>query len=183
MISKIRNIYFLFRVVLMKLLYKVLEKVGRMTFPDDDLNINKGKWMNDYLCFYRVLTFNIDYFDYHWKKVPWETFKKRESEITNACGEPYKMYTWNKLKDSIAKEGLKTRLIAQFDIEYSGDARFTLVDGNHRLRCLEELYGSDYKVEVDAYVPFTYLDIIKTLTNQKRAFYTSRKNTINNKTY
>ena len=44
----------------MKLLYKVLEKVGRMTFPDDDLNINKGKWMNDYLCFYRVLTFNID---------------------------------------------------------------------------------------------------------------------------
>jgi len=57
------------------------------------------------------------------------------------------------------------------------------VDGNHRLRCLEDLYGKDYIVEVDAYVPFNYLDIIKTLKLQNTKLHTSRLNTIKNKTY
>ena len=181
--TKIRNIYFLLRVALMKLLYRALTKVGRITLPEDDLNINKGECINDQICFYRVLTFDVGYFDYHWKNVPWETFKKREIEITTACSEPLNIYKWDKLKESIAKEGLKTRLIAVFDTEYSGDLRFTLMDGNHRLRCLEELYGINHKVEVDAYVPFKYLAIVKNLKDYNKTYYETRKKIMNSKTY
>ena len=181
--NKIKNIYFLVRVFLMKLLYKTLTKLGRITLPEDDLNKNKGMSINDNLCFYQVINLNVGYFDYHWKSVSWEMFKKKELKIATDCGEPNNIYDWDKLKESIAKEGLKRRLIAVFDIKNTGDTKFRLVDGNHRLRCLEDLYGKDYIVEVDAYVPFNYLDIIKTLKLQNTKLHTSRLNTIKNKTY
>ena len=167
----------------MKILYKALSKVGRVCFPVDDLNINKRMSIDDGLCYYDTITLDVNYFAYTWKGMPWEEFIAIEAGWRLTRSSCYSPYNWEGLRDSIAKEGLRNNFMVILDPARTGDFEYRLVDGQHRLRCLEELHGIDCRVLADVYVPFDYIDIIKLVDKNQTTLNIDRGQTINDKTY
>ena len=53
-------------------------------------------------------------------------------------------YDWGRLTDSIKKNGVRFPLI----VRKLNTDNYVLIDGNHRLRVLKELYGEEYKIKV-----------------------------------
>ena len=64
-----------------------------------------------------------------------------------------------------------------------GDFKYRLVDGQHRLRCLEELHGVDCRILADVYVTFDYLNILKLADKNKNTLNKDRVQNIKDKTY
>ena len=52
-------------------------------------------------------------------------------------------YPWNELKESIEKDGV-LKPIEVHDLELPDVKRYRVIDGNHRVKVLMELYGEDY---------------------------------------
>ena len=62
-------------------------------------------------------------------------------------------YKWDLLKNSIKEKGLKNNLSVYYTYHDTSTKMYELVDGHHRVAILRELYGDDYKVKVNLYVP------------------------------
>ena len=167
----------------MKILYKALSKVGRACSPAEDLNINKYRSIDDRLCYYDTITIDVNYFSYPWKGVAWEEFIAIEAKQGLASDSCYSPYNWEGLRTSIAKEGLINNLMVVLNPVRTGDFKYRLLDGQHRLRCLEELHGIDCRVLADAYVPFDYLDMLKIADKNQTALNKDRVQNIKDKTY
>ena len=61
-------------------------------------------------------------------------------------------YRWERLKQDIVDNGLKRKIHIQFT--YCGNQKYLhLVDGNHRVAMLRELYGDDYELTVKVFLP------------------------------
>tara|TARA_R100000781_G_C4012627_1_gene104237 strand:+ start:17 stop:526 length:510 start_codon:yes stop_codon:yes gene_type:complete len=68
-------------------------------------------------------------------------------------------YRWERLKNSIENNGLRNNLEILYGVPIKAKDRkriFILLDGNHRLAVLRELYGDDYEVEVNLFLPDPY---------------------------
>ena len=53
-------------------------------------------------------------------------------------------YDWSRLTDSIKKNGVRFPLV----VRKLNTDNYVLIDGNHRLKVLRELYGEEYKIKV-----------------------------------
>jgi len=61
-------------------------------------------------------------------------------------------YRWERLKQDIVDNGLKRKIHVQFT--YCGNQKYLhLVDGNHRIAILRELYGDDHIVTAKVFLP------------------------------
>lgn len=60
-------------------------------------------------------------------------------------------YGWDRLKKSIVKNGYEPENFTHMEVYKSEDdnSKYILINGNHRLKILEELYGLDYEVTVN----------------------------------
>ena len=60
-------------------------------------------------------------------------------------------YGWDKLKKSIVENGYDPENFTHMEVYKSedDDSKYILINGNHRLKILEELYGLDYEVTVN----------------------------------
>ena len=61
-------------------------------------------------------------------------------------------YRWERLKQDIVDNGIKRKIHIQFT--YCGNQKHLhLIDGNHRVAMLRELYGDDYEITVKVFLP------------------------------
>ena len=60
-------------------------------------------------------------------------------------------YGWRRLRKSISTEGYVPENFSymQVCVDKNNDKKYKIVDGNHRVKMLEELYGGDFEVEVE----------------------------------
>jgi hypothetical protein len=176
--KKIRDISFTIRVFLILILYKVLSKLGRISV--DTKNKDERNYYDGF-CYYQTLTLKVSYFSYFTKGLTWKKVKALEKKDVKENLKK-KVYDWESLKASIAEKGLKKNIVAVFNPERD-QHNFLLSDGNHRLRCLEDLYGAEHKTKVDIYVPLYYLNTLKKLGEQHAILQKIRVKEINYKTY
>lgn len=91
-------------------------------------------------------------------KVKVSDIEDYENMVRSKCSN-FHGYRWEKLKSSITNDGLHRPLAIIYGTEYKkqGPVRlFTLSDGNHRLSIIRELYGDDYMVDANLYLPDPY---------------------------
>ena len=61
-------------------------------------------------------------------------------------------YRWERLKQDLVDNGIKRKIHIQFT--YCGNQKHLhLIDGNHRIAMLRELYGDDYEITVKVFLP------------------------------
>ena len=77
-----------------------------------------------------------DYDDYKWHELNHYLIRRNND------------YNWNELKKSIEEEGLKTLPIISYHTEktFKPNFKYTIVDGNHRIRTLKEIHGLKFKI-------------------------------------
>ena len=61
-------------------------------------------------------------------------------------------YRWERLKQDLVDNGIKRKIHIQFT--YCGNQKHLhLIDGNHRVAMLRELYGDEYELTVKVFLP------------------------------
>ena len=61
-------------------------------------------------------------------------------------------YRWERLKQDLVDNGIKRKVHIQFT--YCGNQKHLhLIDGNHRVAMLRELYGDEYELTVKVFLP------------------------------
>jgi len=61
-------------------------------------------------------------------------------------------YRWERLKQDIADNGLKRKIHVKFGL-CGNRKHLSLIDGNHRIAMLRELYGDDYIITAKLFLP------------------------------
>ena len=56
-------------------------------------------------------------------------------------------YSWRRLRKSIKTQGYKPENFS-YILVYKHEEKYNVINGNHRVKVLEEIYGEDYEVEV-----------------------------------
>jgi hypothetical protein len=56
-------------------------------------------------------------------------------------------YSWRRLRKSIKTQGYKPENFS-YILVYKHEEKYNVINGNHRVKVLEEMYGEDYEVEV-----------------------------------
>ena len=91
-------------------------------------------------------------------------------------------YNWGELIEDIKVNGIKHPPIAVKDTRGPTNI-MEILDGNHRTKIWELLYGVDCEILVDIYVSSDFLQYTKDSNKLKKNLMTERLLTIKNKTY
>jgi len=116
----------------------------------------------------------------NWKSNTFNNISMKELLEDNIKA-PHKLGTWKELLDSIKTEGIKVN--PKIIKSYYG---YEIIDGNHRIKILDYLYGGEYKVKVDIYlnhkklIPYyTTMGIVDEVEHIKTIFKQNMKETKN----
>lgn len=179
--KKFKYYSFVVRVFLIKILLKLADIFGRL--PKVDKSKCGEERKNIPLCYYsseKIVLSSKD-LDYDYNTTPFEEVLKHNNNIDiMQCG--CSKYDWEGLIEDIRVNGIKNTPIG---VRYLREVSPIIIieDGNHRLKVLEVLYGGDYEVLIDIYVPLNYIEYLKALYKNKKNLMKDRLLIIKNKTY
>ena len=170
--KKFKYYSFIIRSLLIKTLLKFADSLGRFTYPH--YNGLPQHYQRPLLVQSPniKIALNSDNLYYHFKNISLEELL---IPSRTSC------YNWEELIESVKVEGIKNMPIAirQLNEDFPN---IRVIDGNHRLKALEILYGKDYEVVLDLYAPPNYMQYLKTLKEYKERLMTERLHGLYHKT-
>tara|TARA_B100000131_G_scaffold297934_1_gene317128 strand:+ start:723 stop:1085 length:363 start_codon:yes stop_codon:yes gene_type:complete len=88
---------------------------------------------------------NISKINSYYDNISWDKLENSNVSQTGEWNVPYKGKDWKELYNKIADEGFKKTEL--FIVKY--DNNYFIMNGNHRIRILKEMYDNDYIVTGD----------------------------------
>ena len=155
---------FIVRAFLIRILVRLVDILGKFTYRSHKRPL---------LIYYgnEKIALSSKNLYHNYKTTPFEEVVKEDDT-----------YNWEKLIEDIKVNGIKDIPIA-IRLLKEDNPNIYINNGNHRLKALEVLYGKDYEVVVNLYVPHNYIQYLKAIRKRIKNLMKERLLTIKNKTY